>query len=88
MVKPSGVTFAAAAENAKWRASNDFYLILTNQPGVLSWPIVATTFVLISTKPNSVAQRDAALKFLQWSYKNGKIDGTEIRLRGYPANSI
>ncbi len=72
VIKPSGVTFAAAAENAKWNANKGFYLILTNQPGVMSWPIVATTFVLIPQKPRSKAERKAAVKFLTWSYKNGK----------------
>ncbi len=72
IVKPSGVTFASAAENAQWRASDGYHLILTNQPGVTSWPIVATTFVLIPKNPDSAAQRDQALKFLIWSYQNGR----------------
>lgn len=71
-VKASGVTFAAAAESAKWNPANGFALSLTNQHGVMSWPIVVTTFVLIPRQPRSTDERDAALKFLTWSYQNGK----------------
>ena len=46
-VEASLKSFASAANNAKWSANNGFYQLLTNQPGKDSWPIVATTFVLI-----------------------------------------
>ena len=46
-VKPDGVSFKAAAANAKWDASNGFYEILTDEPGKDSWPITGATFILI-----------------------------------------
>ncbi len=33
--------FQAAAANADFSKVQDFYLILTNQPGAASWPITA-----------------------------------------------
>lgn len=70
-VAPSAETFVAAASNARWHADQGFYQILVNQPGVKSWPIVATTFVLVAEKPTSVAERNSALQFLTWAYQNG-----------------
>jgi ABC-type phosphate transport system, periplasmic component len=42
---------------------------LTNQAGTNSWPIVATTFILLPSKPSP--QRQAALKFFNWVFKHG-----------------
>lgn len=69
-VTASAASFAAAAKNAHWSVDNGFYQILTSQPGADSWPIVATTFILM---PSS---QDAQLKlrlanFFTWCYQNG-----------------
>lgn len=83
VVAASSDTFAAAAKSARWEASNGFYLILTNQAGANTWPIVATTFVLIpkATTP----QRDAALAFLVWAYKNGATMAANLDYVAIPA---
>ena len=62
-------SFKSAAQNANWQSSNAFYLILTNQPGAGSWPIVATTFVLLPKKAS--ATRQATIKFFNWIFANG-----------------
>ena len=46
-VAPSLDTFAAAAANADFASAKNFNLIITNQPGDNSWPIAASTWVLI-----------------------------------------
>ncbi|ODN43551.1 phosphate ABC transporter substrate-binding protein PstS [Piscirickettsia litoralis] len=64
-------TFKAAAKNAKWQAKNGFHLILANAPGEKSWPIAASTFVLVH-KDESAKKVDEVLKFFHWSYHHGQ----------------
>ena len=49
-ITANSASFKSAASNANWQAKKSFYLVLTNQPGAKSWPIVATTFILMPTK--------------------------------------
>ncbi|MFT6835836.1 MAG: phosphate transport system substrate-binding protein [Francisellaceae bacterium] len=66
-VAPSLDTFKAAASDAKWKPSEDYELILTNQPGTNSWPINATTFILLP-KNNPKNMNQAILSFFTWNY--------------------
>jgi len=71
VVAASSDSFAAAAKNAHWNAVKDFDLVLTNQPGKTTWPIVQTTFILlpISTSADTVA----VIRFFRWCFEgNGK----------------
>ncbi|MGH6973111.1 MAG: phosphate ABC transporter substrate-binding protein PstS, partial [Stellaceae bacterium] len=49
----------------------DFYLILTAQPGDKSWPITAATYMLMR-KDYPAARNEPVLKFLDWCLKNGQ----------------
>jgi phosphate transport system substrate-binding protein len=72
-ISPSIETFKAAAANADWDAAGkqNFYLILVDQPGDNSWPITATTYILMYKNPADPAQSAEALKFFKWAYANG-----------------
>ena len=70
-VAPAMDTFSSAASNADWAHAPGFYQILTDQPGAQSWPITASTFVLMHKKPTNAAAAADALKFFNWSFKNG-----------------
>ncbi len=50
-VEPTDRGFQAAASNADWANAPGYYLILTDQPGDKSWPIVASTFILMHKEP-------------------------------------
>jgi phosphate transport system substrate-binding protein len=68
---PNSQTFQAAAANADWAHAEDYYLILTDQPGAQSWPITGASFILmhkIQSKPNIARQ---VLAFFDWSYRFG-----------------
>lgn len=69
-VTASATSFAAAAKNARWSSTNGFYQILTNQPGIDSWPIVATTFILIPTDVDP-EHKKILVDFFAWCYQNG-----------------
>ncbi len=70
-VSPTMATFSSAAANADWEHAPGFYQILTDQPGAESWPITASTFVLMHKDPKDPAASAEALKFFGWAFKNG-----------------
>jgi phosphate transport system substrate-binding protein len=68
---PTMPSFQAAAGNADFSKVQNFYLILTDQPGPDSWPITAATYMLMR-KDAPPATNEAVLKFLDWCMKNGQ----------------
>lgn len=70
-VSATAATVKAAAAGADWDHAPGFYEILTNEPGKNSWPITATTFVLMHKQQATPAQAAEALKFFSWSFANG-----------------
>jgi phosphate transport system substrate-binding protein len=70
-IAPSMEAFEAAAGNADFSKVQDFYLILTNQPGDKSWPITAATYMLLR-KDSPPDQNHEALKFLHWALTKGQ----------------
>ena len=70
-VTPSTVSFQAAAANADWAHAPGFYQILTDEPGDASWPITASTFILMYKQPVDPVAAAEALKFFDWSFTKG-----------------
>lgn len=75
-VEPDDTAFKAAAAGADW--SHSFHEMLTNQPGKASWPISGATFILMHKAQSKPQQGSEALKFFEWSYKNGDKMATEL----------
>jgi len=72
-VAPTVDAFRAAAAGADWAAAskNSFYVILTNQAGAQSWPITATTYILVYKNPPDQAATADTLKFFKWGFEKG-----------------
>jgi phosphate transport system substrate-binding protein len=70
-VQPINEAFQAAASNADWTHAPGYYLILTDQPGDKSWPIVASTFVLMHKDATDKAASQEALKFFKYAFEKG-----------------
>src|ERR1700742_3537099 len=70
-VAPTTEAFQAAASNADWANAPAYYLILTDQPGDKSWPIVASTFILMHKDAANKAATQEALKFFKFSFEKG-----------------
>jgi phosphate transport system substrate-binding protein len=70
-VQPTNEGFQAAASNADWANAPGYYLILTDQPGEKSWPIVASTFILMHKDATDKAASQEAIKFFKWSFEKG-----------------
>jgi phosphate transport system substrate-binding protein len=86
-VKPTMETFQAAAGNANFSGVQDFYLILTNQPGANSWPITAATYMLMRTDYPAAKNREI-LKFLDFALKDGQEDSKKLDYVPFPSNVI
>jgi phosphate transport system substrate-binding protein len=70
-VQPTVAAFQAAAANADWAKAPGYYVILTDQPGELSWPITASTFILMHKEPTDKAASGEAVKFFKWAFEKG-----------------
>ena len=70
-VEPTMEAFKAAAANADWAHAPGYYLILTDQPGDTSWPIVASTFILMHKEPADKAASAEAVKFFTFAFASG-----------------
>jgi phosphate transport system substrate-binding protein len=70
-VQPTSASFQAAASNADWANAPGYYVILTDQPGEQSWPITASTFILMHREPADKAASAEAVKFFKWAFANG-----------------
>ena len=87
-VSPSNDSFAAAASNADWSSAPGFYVILTNQPGAQSWPITGAPFVIMQKTAVDAASSLEALKFFDWTYKNGAKAAEELDYVPMPAKVV
>jgi len=76
-VEPSPASFQAAAASADWEAG-DFYEVIADAPGEQSWPIAATTFVLMRKNPTNAAASREALSFFKWSLESGQPDARKL----------
>jgi phosphate transport system substrate-binding protein len=70
-VLPGVAAFQAAAANADWAGSRNYYVILTDQPGEASWPITGATFILMHKDPVDKAAAKEAIKFFTWAFEKG-----------------
>jgi phosphate transport system substrate-binding protein len=70
-VQPGTAAFQAAASNADWANAPGYYLILTDQPGDKSWPIVASTFILMHKDATDKASSQEAIKFFRFAFEKG-----------------
>ena len=84
-VEPSVTSFAAAAASAKW-SEPDFYEVITNAPGKTSWPIAASTWVLMHKDPKDAAATKEALAFFKYALENGQADAKALDYVSLPAS--
>ncbi len=87
-VAPNSASFQAAAANADWAHSDQYYVLLTDQPGAETWPIAGATFILMYKQPVDPAASAEALKFFDWAYKNGAKAAEALDYVPLPASVI
>jgi phosphate transport system substrate-binding protein len=84
---PTMDSFQAAVANADFSKVQDFYLILTDQPGEKSWPITAATYMLLR-KDNPADENREVLKFLDWALKDGQAEAKKLDYVPLPASVV
>jgi phosphate transport system substrate-binding protein len=77
-VQPTVEAFQAAAANADWAKAPGYYLILTEQPGDKSWPITASTFILMHKDATDKAASQEAIKFFRYAFEKGDKMAEEL----------
>jgi phosphate transport system substrate-binding protein len=77
-VQPTVESFQAAAGNADWAHAPGYYVILTDQPGEKSWPVTASTFILMHKEPADKAASAEAIKFFKWAFAKGDKMAEEL----------
>jgi phosphate transport system substrate-binding protein len=87
VVSPSLQGFQAAAANVDFTKVQDFYVILTDQPGEQSWPISGCTWqILRTTAPKTV--NESVTKFFLWGFEHGQDMAKSIAFGPLPASTV
>jgi phosphate transport system substrate-binding protein len=71
-IMPGDDEFAAAAAGADWFSVPGMGLSIVNQPGDNAYPVATASFILMYKEPSNKAEAAEALKYFDWSFKNGK----------------
>jgi phosphate transport system substrate-binding protein len=89
-VAPTVEAFRAASASADWEgaAKNGFYVLLVDQAGAASWPITATTYILVYKQPVDQAATSSTLKFFDWAFKNGDQAALSLDYVPLPENAV
>ena len=77
-VPPDDAAFQAAAAGADWKGTPGFGAILTDQAGKGSWPITGASFILLHTRQDKPEVAAEAMKFFDWSFRNGQKMAAEL----------
>jgi phosphate transport system substrate-binding protein len=84
-VEPTVAAFQAAAANADWAKAPGYYVVLTDQPGAASWPLTASTFIIMYKDPQDKAAASEAIKFFDWAFEKGGKTAEELDYIPMPA---
>jgi phosphate transport system substrate-binding protein len=72
-VAPTADSFATALNNSSWKTNATFEEMLTDKPGLHSWPITMGTFVIVPKIAGNPERMIATLKFFTWAFLKGDI---------------
>ncbi len=86
-VIPETASFQAAAEHADFTAADEFRVILTDQPGRASWPLIAATYMLLRTDAPQDTNR-AILTFLDYGLHEGRQAAERLHYLPLPPGAV
>ncbi|APJ03804.1 phosphate ABC transporter substrate-binding protein PstS [Silvanigrella aquatica] len=64
-------SFQAASLNAEWEKAPGMYVLLANQKGADTWPITASTFILVHKNQSKPEIGSEVLKFFNYAFTKG-----------------
>lgn len=70
-VSPGRMSFSSALTNSAWMTRGAYEEMLTDRPGVSSWPITSSTFVLVPQVASNPEKTLTAVKFFTWGFIHG-----------------
>lgn len=77
-VSPDDLTFAAAAAGADWFSVPGMGVSIVDQRGDNAWPVSTASFIIMYKNPDDKKASQEALKFFDWSFRNGKKAAEEL----------
>ena len=87
VVSPSLAGFQSAAANVDFTKAQDFYVILTDQPGANSWPISGCTWQILRTDAQKSVNQQVT-RFFLWGFEQGQSMAQSIAFGPLPASTI
>ncbi len=87
ILSPSLAGFQAAAANVDFTKAQDFYVILTDQPGAASWPISGCTWQILR-KNAPKASNAAVIRFFMWGFEKGQAQARSISFGPLPVSTV
>ena len=87
-VEPTADNFAAAAAHADWEHAEGYALVLVDQPGADTWPIVGASFILMHKEQEDQQKARAMLEFFDWCLREGRDSALELDYVPIPDNVI
>ncbi|HEV2425394.1 MAG TPA: phosphate ABC transporter substrate-binding protein PstS [Terriglobia bacterium] len=86
-VSPTLQGFQDASAHVDWTRAQDFYVILTNQPGPDTWPISGCTWQIL--RKNAPKEENmAVMKFFDWGFENGQQMAQSISFGPLPPSTV
>ncbi len=86
-VSPGPEGFRAGAANADWKNAPGFQMVLTDQPGKNSWPIVGVTYILIR-RDCPPAMKQAMIRYFNWCFTSGSGAARKLHYVPIPENVV
>jgi phosphate transport system substrate-binding protein len=80
-------SFQAAALHADWEKAPGMYVLLANQKGAQSWPITASTFILIHKNQLNPKIGSEVLKFFHYAFTKGSGSAKSLDYIPIPENT-
>ncbi|MHB0920142.1 MAG: phosphate ABC transporter substrate-binding protein PstS [Thiomonas sp. 13-66-29] len=87
VVSPSLKGFQDAAAHVDFTKAQDFYVILTDQPGPGTWPISGCTWQILS-KSAPKETNEQVTKFFNWGFEHGQSMAESIAFGPLPTSTV
>ncbi len=87
IVSPTLKGFQDASGHVDWAHAQDFYVILTDQPGPDTWPISGCTWQILR-KNASKATNIEVMKFYDWGFEHGQSMAQSISFGPLPPSTV
>ena len=87
VVSPSLKGFQDAASHVDFTKAQDFFVILTDQPGNGTWPISGCTWQILNKKAPKTTNEEVT-KFFTWGFEKGQKMATSIAFGPLPPSTV